>query len=116
MPTPSGHTRAIRASRVIGTRVYNLQFEAIGEIHDVMLDKMSNDIMFAVVNFGGFLGIGEKYHAVPWSLLDYQKDKGGYVVSLTKTDLKNAPAQSASELTASDGVPARDEAMMLISR
>ena len=71
MPTASGHTDAIRASRVIGTTVYNTAGDSIGEIEDVILEKTANDIMFAVVGFGGFLGIGEKYHALPWSVLDY---------------------------------------------
>ena len=69
--TPSGHTNAITASRVIGTAVYNTAGDRIGSIEDVMLEKMSNGIMFAVIVFGGFLGISEKYHAVPWSPRDY---------------------------------------------
>ncbi|QDB99589.1 MULTISPECIES: PRC-barrel domain-containing protein [Phyllobacteriaceae] len=109
MTTPTGHTEAIAASRVIGTSVYNTAGESIGEIEDVMLDKMSNGIMFAVVGFGGFLGMGEKYHAVPWSTLDYDKDRGGYVVPFSKEQLKAAPAHSINELTAGDGETARDE-------
>lgn len=103
MPTPSGHTNAIRASRVQGTTVYNSAGESIGTVEDIVLSKQSNDIMFAVVGFGGFLGIGEKYHPVPWSLLDYDEDKGGYVVPMTKDVLKSAPAFSIDELTKDDG-------------
>ena len=88
MPTPSGHTDAIAASRVIGTEVYNTAGDHIGTIEDVMLEKTSNGIMFAVIGFGGFLGIGEKYHAIPWSVLDYEKDRGGYVVPFTKEQLR----------------------------
>jgi sporulation protein YlmC with PRC-barrel domain len=108
MPTPSGHTDAIRASRVIGTTVYNTAGEHIGTIEDVMLEKTTNGIMFAVIGFGGFLGIGEKYHAVPWSLLDYDPDRGGYVVPFSIAQLKAAPAYSIEELTADDGKAARD--------
>jgi sporulation protein YlmC with PRC-barrel domain len=75
MATLAGHTEAIRASRVIGTSVYNTAGENIGTIEDVMLDKLSNGIMFAVIGFGGFLGIGEKYHAIPWSVLDYETSR-----------------------------------------
>ena len=107
MPTPSGHTDAIAASRVIGTEVYNAG-DHIGTIEDVMLEKTSNGIMFAVIGFGGFLGIGEKYHAVPWSVLDYEKDRGGYVVPFTKEQLRAAPAYSIDELTGNDGQRARD--------
>ncbi|TGW07672.1 PRC-barrel domain containing protein, partial [Mesorhizobium sp. M2D.F.Ca.ET.145.01.1.1] len=67
MTTQTGHTEAIAASRVIGTTVYNTQGDSIGSIEDVMLDKTSNGIMFAVIGFGGFLGVGEKYHAIPWA-------------------------------------------------
>jgi sporulation protein YlmC with PRC-barrel domain len=106
--TPSGHTNAITASRVIGTAVYNTAGDHIGDIEDVMLEKMSNGIMFAVIGFGGFLGIGEKYHAIPWSTLDYDEEKGGYVVPFTKAQLEAAPAYSINELTQSDGTAARD--------
>lgn len=108
MTTPSGHTEAIAASRVIGTSVYNTAGDSIGSIEDVMLDKMSNGIMFAVIGFGGFLGMGEKYHAVPWATLDYDEDKGGYVVPFTKEQLQAAPAYSIDELTGADGEAARD--------
>ena len=108
MTTHTGHTAAIPASRVIGTSVYNTEGEHIGTIQDVMLDKTSNGIMFAVIGFGGFLGIGEKFHAVPWSVLDYEKHRGGYVVPFTKDQLKAAPAHSINELAGDDGYKARD--------
>lgn len=110
MTTPTGHTDAIRASRVIGTSVYNTSGQNIGTIEDVMLDKTSNGIMFAVIGFGGFLGIGEKYHAVPWSVLDYDESRGGYVVPFTKDQLEAAPADSINALTGADGERARDAA------
>ena len=108
MSTKSGHTEAIPASKVIGTAVYDAEGEKIGSIEDVMLHKTSNDIMFAVVGFGGFLGIGERYHAVPWSLLDYEKARGGYVLRYDKEQLRGAPTYSMKELTAGDGRQARD--------
>jgi sporulation protein YlmC with PRC-barrel domain len=108
MTTLSGHTDAITASRVMGTNVYNTEGKNIGTIEDIMLEKMSNGIMFAVIGFGGFLGIGEKYHAVPWSMLDYDKDMGGYVVPLTREQLEAAPAYDINELTRDDGHMARD--------
>lgn len=108
MPTATGHTDAITASRVMGTNVYNTAGESIGSIEDVMLDKTSNSIMFAVIGFGGFLGIGEKYHAVPWSVLDYDVDRGGYVVPFSREQLEAAPVYSINELTGSDGKTARD--------
>lgn len=109
MPTATGHTSAIRASKVIGTSVYNGEGDKIGKVEDVVLDKQSNNIMFAVVGFGGFLGINEKFHPLPWSTLDYQKGKDGYVVNLSKDQLKAAPADAIDELTRSDGEGLRDQ-------
>lgn len=108
MTTHTGHTAAIPASKVIGTSVYNGAGESIGTIEDVMLDKTSNGIMFAVIGFGGFLGIGEKYHAVPWASLDYDPSRGGYVVSFTREQLEAAPVYDISELTNSDGEKVRE--------
>ena len=108
MTTATGHTEAIAASRVIGTAVYNRAGQNIGTIEDVMLDKTSNGIMFAVIGFGGFLGIGQKFHALPWSVLDYEKTQGGYVVPYTKEQLEAAPSYSIDELTGGDGQAARD--------
>lgn len=108
MTTVTGHTDAIPASRVIGTNVYSTAGDTIGTIEDVMLDKSSNGIMFAVIGFGGFLGIGERYHAIPWSTLDYDKSRGGYVVPFSQDQLKAAPSYSIDELTEDDGRRARD--------
>ncbi|WP_353641384.1 PRC-barrel domain-containing protein [Mesorhizobium sp. WSM2239] len=110
MTTPSGHTEAIAASRVIGTAVYNTAGQSIGTIEDVMLDKLSNNIMFAVIGFGGFLGIGEKYHAIPWAVLDYEENRGGYVVPFTREQLEAAPSYSIDELSSRDGKTTREAA------
>ncbi len=108
MTTASGHTSAICAKRVIGTNVKDKAGNKIGEIEDIVLDKKSNNIMFAVVGFGGFLGMGEKYHPLPWSALDYQDAQDGYVVSYTKEQLKAAPADSLEALTRDDGLAYRE--------
>lgn len=109
MTTITGHTSAIRASKVIGTSVYNPSGEKIGKVEDVVLDKQSNNIMFAVVGFGGFLGMNEKFHPLPWSTLDYEKQRDGYVVNVTKEQLEAAPADAIDELTRNDGSTMRDE-------
>ena len=108
MPTPSGHTTAITARKVIDTNVFDASGKKIGEIKDIMLDKTSNNIMFAVVGFGGLLGMAEKYHPVPWSELDYSKDRDGYIVNLTKEQLQAAPNATLEELTSDDGRAYRD--------
>jgi hypothetical protein len=78
-------------------------------VEDIVLDKQSNNILFTVVSFGGFLGIGEKYHPLPWSTLDYDEEEGGYVVNLTKEQLQAAPAYSLEELTSGDGTQFREQ-------
>ncbi len=109
MTTVSGHTSAIRAKKVLGTNVKDAAGNKIGEVEDIVLDKESNNIMFAVVSFGGFLGMGEKYHPMPWSMLDYDEDADGYVVSVTKEQLKAAPADTVEELAKDDGMAYRDQ-------
>jgi len=103
MTTSSGHTTAILASKVKGTAVYNSSGDKIGTVEDVVLDKQSNQIMFAALGFGGVLGMGEKYYPVPWSMLNYDEKTGGYVVPLSKDRLENAPAYSLKDLTKHDG-------------
>src|SRR6187402_2358382 len=103
MPTTTGHTAAIRAKRVIGSSVKNTAGEKIGKVEDIVLDKTSNKILFAVVGFGGFLGIEEKYHPIPWSALDYVESEDSYVVPFSKEQLQAAPADSLDKLTRQDG-------------
>jgi len=109
MPTPTGHTTAIRAKKVIGTSVKDTSGEKIGTVEDIVLDKQSNAILFAVVGFGGVLGIGEKFHPLPWAVLNYDEEEDAYVVPYTKDELKAAPADKISELTANDGHAYRDQ-------
>jgi sporulation protein YlmC with PRC-barrel domain len=108
MTTSSGHTSAIRATKVLGTRVEDPAGHKIGEVKDVILDKESNRILFAVLSFGGFLGMAEKYHPLPWAALDYDEAQNSYVVSYSKEQLQAAPAGSVEELTQNDGRNYRD--------
>lgn len=110
MPTATGHTTAIRAKKVSGTKVVDLSGKKIGEVEDIALDKLSNNIMFAIVSFGGFLGMSEKYHPIPWPSLKYDKSKDSYVVNFTKEQLEAAPAASIEELIRDDGKAFRDKA------
>ena len=109
MPTSTGHTTAIRAKKVLGTAVKDTSGEKIGTVEDLVLDKQSNTILFAVVGFGGVLGLGEKFHPLPWSVLNYNEDEDAYVVPYSKDELKAAPSDSIGELTKNDGVPYRDQ-------
>ena len=98
METLDENTSVISASKVTGTNVYNTGGERLGEINDIMLDKRSGKIAYAVMSFGGFLGIGEQYHPLPWATLKYDTRRGGYVVGLTIDQLQGAPTYPANEL------------------
>jgi len=104
MTTASGHTSAILASRVKGTSVFNKAGDKIGHVEDIVLDKESDRIMFAALGFGGVLGMGEKFYPVPWSVLDYSKERGGYVVPLSSDQMEAAPAYQLADLTKHDGL------------
>lgn len=107
MPTTSGHTTAILASRVQGSNVYNADREKIGKVEDLVLDKTSNEIMFAVLGFGGTLGVGTKYFPIPWSKLDYDPECGGYIIAVSKNVLAAAPCYSLGDMTKNDGQVSR---------
>ena len=87
----------IAAEKVNGTNVYNAAGDKLGSVEDIMLDKVSGKAIYAVMSFGGFLGIGEKQHPLPWSALNYDERKGGYVVNLDKKMLENAPTLDPDE-------------------
>jgi sporulation protein YlmC with PRC-barrel domain len=87
-------TNLIAGSKVTGTDVYNKDAEGIGKIHDVMVDKRSGQVAYAVMSFGGFLGLGENYHPIPWRLLTYSPALDGYVVNLTRSQLEGSPSYS----------------------
>ena len=102
------HGHAIAASQVNGTNVYDLAGEKLGSVHDVILDKATGRAEYAILSFGGFLGIGDKYHPLPWNQLRYDKIQEGYVVDLDRNRLNGAPAYAASDLAAWDDLRGRD--------
>ena len=82
----------ISAERVKGTAVYDSSGEKIGSIDSVMLGKRNGKVAYAIMSFGGFLGISEKFHPLPWDMLDYDTEIGGYRLPTTGTSFKDAPA------------------------
>ena len=84
--------RLIAADQVEGTHVYNPAGENLGTVEDVMIDKPSGKIAYAVVSFGGFLGIGDRHYPLPWEKLRYDTNMGGYVVNIDKRTLEGAPS------------------------
>ena len=81
----------ISSDRVEGTDVYDTSGEKLGSIDCVMIDKVSGQTRYAVMEFGGFLGMGTDNYPLPWSMLKYDTVKEGYVVPVDKAKLENAP-------------------------
>jgi sporulation protein YlmC with PRC-barrel domain len=81
----------IASNKVEGTYVYGADGENIGTVYNFMVDKTSGKVAYAVMSFGGFLGIGERYHALPWDTLTYDTRYGGYVVNVTREQLEGGP-------------------------
>lgn len=90
--------KLISSDKVVGTAVYNAAGEHLGSIYSVMLHKISGRVAYAVMSFGGFLGLGERYHVLPWDVLTYDEAKGGYNIDRSGDELRGAPHYSRSEL------------------
>ncbi|MDR7038762.1 MULTISPECIES: PRC-barrel domain-containing protein [Methylobacterium] len=90
-----GGSRSLIASdRVIGTDVRRPDGERVGRIERLMLDKASGRVAYAVMSFGGFLGLGGGYHTLPWSVLRFVPDFDAYVVDLSEDQLRDAPTRT----------------------
>lgn len=87
----------IASNKVEGTAVFNRQRERLGSVYNFMVDKKSGKVEYAVLSFGGFLGVGADYYPLPWDLLAYDTTQGGYVVDLDRTLLDNAPRYARDE-------------------
>ncbi len=90
----------ISSDKVEGTNVYNTAGDKLGSIDDLMIDKWSGQVRYAVLEFGGFLGMGTDRYPLPWSMLKYDKEKDGYVVPLDKAKLEKAPRYPKSDMPA----------------
>ncbi len=99
---PGSHERRethdlIGSDKVDGTNVYRSNGDKIGTIERIMIDKYSGQVAYAVMSFGGFLGLGQESYPLPWSLLTYNPTLGGYEVNVTDEQLKDAPYYPADE-------------------
>jgi hypothetical protein len=90
--------RLISSDKVDGTAVYSRNGDHLGTVHDVMIDKRTGQVEYAIMSFGGFLGIGESYHPLPWRTLTYDTNLGGYVVDVDRSRLDLAPRYTSSSL------------------
>jgi PRC-barrel domain len=87
----------IASDRVEGTPVRRSSGEKIGTIERLMIDKVSGSVAYAVLSFGGFLGVGQKHAPIPWARLTYERTLGAYHLDLTDEELSLAPSVAAGE-------------------
>jgi sporulation protein YlmC with PRC-barrel domain len=97
----------ISSDKVEGTAVYDARGEHIGSIDRVMIHKRSGQVAYAVLSFGGFLGIGSDYYPIPWASLNYDTNLGGYRTDINEQKLRGAPKYSGDEWDWSDRERAR---------
>jgi sporulation protein YlmC with PRC-barrel domain len=84
----------IQSDRVEGTAVYRSNGDKIGSIERLMLEKATGRVSYAVMSFGGFLGLGHDHYPIPWERLTYNEKLGGYEVNISDAELENAPKYS----------------------
>ena len=87
----------IASDKVEGTKVYDPSGEHIGSIERILVEKRSGQVSYAVLSFGGFLGMGHEHYPLPWSKLNYDESLGGYRVDVTKAQLEGAPRYEREE-------------------
>jgi hypothetical protein len=92
----------IAASKVNGASVYDSAGEKLGSIYDVMIEKTSGKTVYAIMSFGGFLGVGNSYHPLPWRHLTYDGSLGGYVVAIDRGRMEGAPSYAEGDTTVWD--------------
>jgi sporulation protein YlmC with PRC-barrel domain len=83
--------RLMGADTLIGNDVYSRDDEDLGDIKEIMLDTVSGDVCYAVLSYGGFLGIGEKLFAVPWSALKLDTENKRFILDIDSSKLESAP-------------------------
>lgn len=83
--------RLIDSSRVEGTAVYDIRGNHIGTVKRLVIEKISGRVVYAVISFGGFLGLGANEYTLPWSKLDYDTSLGGYRTDVSEQQLTGAP-------------------------
>jgi sporulation protein YlmC with PRC-barrel domain len=84
----------IASNKVEGTAVYDNEEQRLGTIYNVMIDKVNGQVEYAVLSFGGLFGLGSNYYPIPWEMLEYDTNLGGYVVDIAKEKLQSAPSYS----------------------
>ncbi|MDP1770036.1 MAG: PRC-barrel domain-containing protein [Nitrospirota bacterium] len=87
----------LKASNLIGAKVQDTEGKKLGDIKDLVIDPLEGDIEYVVLDFGGFLGIGDKYFAIPWEAMHLSDNQKYLVLDVSKKDLKHAPGFSKDQ-------------------
>ena len=91
------HNSMLRQSQLVDRKVRNLENENVGKVEDLMIDANDGRIVYAVLSFGGFLGMGSKLFAVPWPSLSFDPAREEFVLNVDKDKLKSAPGFDKTE-------------------
>lgn len=83
--------RLLSSNHLNGLTVFGRTGDKIGTIHSFMIDRFTGRVDLAVMSLGGFLGLGESYHPMPWPLLRYDEGQDGFVVDADEAVLKGGP-------------------------
>lgn len=81
----------VRSGEVVGVSVKNTELEDIGEVAEMVVDKVSGKVTYLVLDFGGFMSFGNKYFAIPWRAFNYDPDEDCFILNIDKERLKNSP-------------------------
>ena len=76
---------------IVGVEVRNLEGEKLGKVETLMIDKLHGKVAYVVLSFGGFLGMGDKLFAMPWSMFSYDRKKECFTIAIDKETLKKSP-------------------------
>jgi sporulation protein YlmC with PRC-barrel domain len=93
MPRGTAHPnhQCVSSEDIHGTEVYGADGKNVGEIDHLIIDKLSGRVAYAVMSFGGFLGLGHKHYPIPWSALTYDTSLAGFRTNITEQQLRDAP-------------------------
>lgn len=91
MKTPKFSKAIVSTKEVIGVSVKNNEKESLGKVEELVIDKVSGEIRYWVLSFGGFLGMGDKFFAIPWNAIHYDTKEDAFILGVSKEKLKKAP-------------------------
>ena len=102
-PSAMGGKRLLSSEEVEGVNVYGTDGKKIGSIDHLMIERVQGQVVYAVVDFGGFLGMGQSHYPVPWSTLNYDLQLDGYRTNVTKDQLKTHPNSTTAAMRTGNG-------------